>query len=286
MRWQLLRNTGSGDWSSAERWSEVMKLGIIGAGNMGTAILRGYLAGGARPEDVMVSGHHPEKLQAMADELGFAVASSAAEVAQNCDMVLVAVKPKDLSAVLGEIDPAFSSDQILISIAAGKTIADLSAGCPSAEKIIRVMPNTPSMVLEGMSALSRSEKVTDEDYQKVEAIFGGIGRVQEVKENLMDAVTGLSGSGPAFVYMFIEAMASGGVLCGLPAAQALELAAQTVLGSAKMVLETGTHPAALKDAVCSPGGTTIEGVRELEAGGLRSVVMEAVTAACEKSKNM
>ena len=148
------------------------------------------------------------------------------------------------------------------------------------------MPNTPAQVGSGMSALTRNDRVSDQDFGAVSAVFEGIGRVQEVPEGLMDAVTGLSGSGPAFVYMFIEALADGGVLCGLTRTLALELAAQTVYGSARMVLETGMHPAALKDAVCSPGGTTIEGVRELEAGGFRSTVMEAVAAACEKSKGL
>ena len=263
-----------------------MKLGVIGAGNMGSAIIKGYLAGGAEPQSVMVCGHHPERLEKMSEELGIVVVASAAELAGASDVVLLAVKPKDAAKVLEEIDSAFTQEKLLVSIAAGKTIAELSASCPSAKKIIRVMPNTPAQVGSGMSALSRSEGVTDEDYGMVEAIFKGIGLAEEVPESLMDAVTGLSGSGPAFVYMFIEALADGGVLCGLPRDKALALAAQTVYGSARMVLETGSHPAALRDAVCSPAGTTIEGVRELEAGAFRSTIIEAVTAACEKSKKL
>ena len=261
-----------------------MKLGVIGAGNMGSAIIKGYLASGAEPRSVMVCGHHPERLEKMSEELGIVVMESAVKLTEASDVILVAVKPKDTAGVLEEIDPAFTPEKILVSIAAGKTIKDLSSACPSATKIIRVMPNTPAQVGSGMSALSRSEGVTDEDYRMTETIFKGIGLAEEVPEGLMDAVTGLSGSGPAFVYMFIEALADGGVLCGLPREKALALAAQTVYGSARMVLETGNHPAALKDAVCSPGGTTIEGVRELEAGSFRSIVIEAVTAACEKSK--
>ncbi len=261
-----------------------MKLGVIGAGSMGSAIIRGYIASGADPREIFVCGHHPEKLKEMSEELDFRIAESAAGLTEKCDMVLLAVKPKDAESVLKEISPVFTADKILISIAAGKTVSFLSSACPSAEKIVRVMPNTPALVREGMSALSRNEKVTDRDFEEVEKIFRGTGSAKEVPEQLMDAVTGLSGSGPAFVYLFIEAMADGGVLCGLPRAQALEMAAQTVCGAARMVLETGEHPASLKDAVCSPGGTTIEGVRELEAGGLRSTVIEAVTAACEKSK--
>lgn len=261
-----------------------MILGVIGAGNMGSAIIRGYLASGADPQKIHVCGHHPEKLESLSEELGFRISASAAELTEKSDIILLAVKPKDAEKVLKEISPAFTADKILVSIAAGKTIRFLSDACESAEKIVRVMPNTPALVRGGMSALSRNDRVSDQDFEKVEKIFTGTGLAREVPETLMDAVTGLSGSGPAFVYLFIEALADGGVLCGLPRGQALEMAAQTVYGAARMVLETGEHPASLKDAVCSPGGTTIEGVRELEAGGLRSTVIEAVTAACEKSK--
>ena len=263
-----------------------MKLGVIGAGNMGSAIIRGYIGNGADPQSVIVCGHHPERLEPMAAELGITLMSSAVELTEVSDVVLLAVKPKDAGKVLEEINPAFTPGKILVSIVAGKTMEDLAAVCPAAEKIIRVMPNTPALVRSGMTALCWNDSVGEEEFEAVKEIFEGIGRVQEVPENQMDAVTGLSGSGPAFVYLFIDALSDAGVLCGLTRAQALELAAQTVYGSARMVLETGTHPAALRDAVCSPGGTTIEGVRELEAGAFRSTVIEAVIAACEKSKKL
>ncbi|MDY2670424.1 MAG: pyrroline-5-carboxylate reductase [Anaerovoracaceae bacterium] len=263
-----------------------MKLGVIGAGNMGSAIIKGCITAGMSPEDIIVCGHHPDKLKEMAEQLGFSVSASAEALTAASDIVLIAVKPGNVAEVLYDIEPAFTEKKILVSIAAGRTIESLAASCATARRIVRAMPNTPALVGSGMTALSRSEFVTDEDYEKVEKIFAGIGLVQEVPESLMDAVTGLSGSGPAYVYMFIEALADGGVLNGLPRKQAVQLAAQTVLGSARMVLETGGHPAELKDAVCSPGGTTIEGVRELEAGGLRSTVIEAVTAATEKSKEL
>lgn len=262
-----------------------MKLGIIGAGHMGSAIIKGYIAGGADPHNVTVCGHHPEKLRAMSEELGISVASVESLTAAS-DIVIIAVKPKDVADVLYDMEPAFTADKILVSIAAGRTISSLAASCSTARKIIRVMPNTPAAVGEGMTVLSRSELVTDADYELVKSVFEGIGLVQEMPEKLMDAVTGLSGSGPAYVYMMIEALADGGVYCGLKREQALEMAAQTVLGSARMVLESGEHPGELKDAVCSPGGTTIEGVRALEAGGFRNTVMEAVIAACEKSKEL
>ena len=263
-----------------------VKLGVIGAGNMGSAIIRGYIAGGAEPQSVTVCGHHPDKLNKLSQELGITLVDSPSELTKACDVILLAVKPKDVAEVLSSADQAFTPEKILVSIAAGKTIDILSSYCPSARKIIRVMPNTPARVGSGMSVLSRNKEVTDEDYRVVESVFNGIGLAEEVPESLMDAVTGLSGSGPAFVYLFIEALADGGVLCGLPREKAISLAAQTVYGSARMVLETQTHPASLKDAVCSPGGTTIEGVRKLEAGAFRSTVIEAVAAACEKSKRL
>ncbi len=263
-----------------------MKLGVIGAGNMGTAIIKGYIANGADPEKVMVCGHHPDHLKAMAEEIGIQVCATAESLTAACDIVMLAVKPKDIASVLYDIEPAFTAEKILLSIAAGRTIESLQTSCATARKVVRAMPNTPAMVGCGMTALSRSELVTDREFEAVEAIFSGIGRMAEVPESMLDAVTGLSGSGPAYGYLFIEAMADGAVLCGMPRAQALEFAAQTLLGSAQMVLQTGMHPGALKDAVCSPSGTTIEAVRELEAGGFRSTVMEAVIAACEKSRNM
>lgn len=263
-----------------------MKVGIIGVGNMGGAILRGYINAGGNPKDVCVCGHHPEYINAMAEELGITVSASAEALTAASDVVVIAVKPKNVAEVLYDIEPAFTADKVLVSIAAGWTIEALQQSCSTAAKIVRAMPNTPAMVGSGMTAFSRSKAVTDEDYLSVEAIFDGISRVTEVPESMMDAVTGLSGSGPAYVYMMIEAMADGAVHCGLPRKQACEFAAQTVLGAARMVLETGEHPGSLKDAVCSPGGTTIEGVRILERSGLRTGVMEAVIAACEKSKNL
>lgn len=264
-----------------------MKLGVIGAGNMGGAIIRGCVAAGMDPQDITVKGHHPEKMEVMKSEIGIKISDDAGRLAADSDAVMIAVKPKDTDKVLTEITPFLKQDTIIISIVAGKSIDDINKVCGgTARKIVRVMPNTPSMIGEGMSALCRSEAVSDEEYRAVEEIFAGIGRVSEVAELMMDAVTGLSGSGPAYVYMFIEALADGAVLSGMPRAQAYEFAAQTVAGAAKMVLETGRHPGGLKDDVCSPAGTTIEAVRALEKGGFRSLVMEAVIASAEKSQNM
>ncbi len=266
-----------------------MKLGVIGAGNMGSAIIRGYVSSinsANRSDQIIVNGHHPEKLEKMVEELGITVVSKISALAEECDVVLVAVKPADMDIVLSEVNETIKPETLLVSIAAGKSIEQLKEACPNAEKIIRAMPNTPALVGEGITAVCRGGKTGDEDIGKAAEIFSCIGRVTEVNEKMMDAVTGLSGSGPAYVYMFMEALADGAVLCGMPRSQAYEYAAQTVLGAAKMLLDTGKHPGQLKDEVCSPGGTTIAAVRELEAGAFRSVVMEAVIAACEKSKNM
>lgn len=269
-----------------------MKLGIIGAGNMGGAIIRGYIAAGAAPEDITVLGHHPGRMQAMHEELGIVCASDYCGAVSGNDAVMVAVKPKDMADVLSGISPFLKSSQTVISIAAGKSIAQISdmletSGIsPDERRIVRVMPNTPLMAGEGMSALCRSRAVPDEVFESVTDIFSGAGKAAEISENLMDAVGAVSGCGPAYVYMFIEALADGGVREGMPRAQAYEFAAQTVLGAAKMVLETGRHPGELKDAVCSPGGTTIEAVSVLERAGFRSAVIDAVSAAAGKSKNM
>ena len=268
-----------------------MKLGIIGAGNMGTAIIKGYIAAGAAPSDIIVCGHHLEKLEAMRSELGITLAEDPASLTDASDAVMVAVKPKDMAKVLAETAPHLKESQLVISIAAGKSIMAISEMLDSAavpaekRKIIRVMPNT-AMVGEAMSALCRNSAVNDEEFASVMEIFTGIGKASEIPENLMDVVGAVSGCSPAYVYMFIEAMADGGVRSGMPRAQAYEFAAQSVLGAAKMVLETGEHPGALKDAVCSPGGTTIEAVSVLERGGFRSTIIDAITAATEKSKNM
>lgn len=268
-----------------------MKLAVIGAGNIGGAIIRGYLAADNAPEDIIVCGHHLRRLVRLQEELGVGLAKTPADAAALADAVLVAVKPKDVAAVLSEIGAA-DCRPLIISVAAGKTLAELDAMLGGTEekasgfRIIRAMPNTPAAVGAGMTAICRGPSATEQDAEMSLEVFKSVGRAVEVPESLMDAVTGLSGSGPAFVYMFIEALADGGVAVGLPRQKAVELAAQTVLGSARMVLETGNAPGELKDAVCSPGGTTITGVRELEASAFRSAAIEAVIAAAEKSASM
>ncbi len=297
-----------------------VKLGIIGTGNMASAILKGYLATDTDAHNVYVVGHSEAKTSAFASENDITACSDIEELTQKCDALLIAVKPKDVRDVLAKVKSKLDGDdasKVVISIAAGistSQLTDMLTATQSADaaaasqntdaaarpksadklkkdqkqnpKIIRVMPNTPAMVCAGMSALCRTKSVTDEEFEYVMDIFRSIGEAEEVPESLMDAVTGVSGSGPAFVYMFIEALADGAVFAGLPREKAQKLAAQTVLGSAMMVLKTNRHPGELKDAVCSPAGTTIEGVKTLENAGFRSAVMNAVIAAAEKSRNM
>ena len=260
-----------------------MKLGVIGVGNMGAAILRGYIAGGASPSDIWIYQRSADKKAAFAAETGVNPCDSIEELADACDAIMVAVKPAQVREVMAPVKEKLAG-KLLISIAAGLTVEQLAEA--GGDKVVRVMPNTPSQIGEGMSALCRSENVSDAEFAEVLKLFQSVGKAAEVPESLFDAVTGLSGSGPAYVYLFIEALADGGVLAGMPRPMALEFAAQTVLGAAKMVMETGEHPGALKDKVCSPGGTTIEAVRNLEAGGFRSTVMEAVIASAEKSEEM
>ena len=208
------------------------------------------------------------------------------EVAKQSDILVLSVKPQVYPAVIKEIRDEVSSEQIIVTIAAGVYMEAAERQFGKEVKIVRVMPNTPALVGEGMSGLCCNEYVTEEEFDLVHKIFESFGKAEKITENLMDAVVGVSGSGPAYVYMFIEAMADAAVAQGLPRKQAYTFAAQTLLGSAKMVLETGQHPGELKDAVCSPAGTTIEAVNVLEKKGMRSAVIEAVTAAAKKNHQL
>ncbi len=263
-----------------------MKLGFIGVGNMGEAILRGALRGGVvQAEDVLAFDVSREKLERLGDELRIVACASAAELIAGSDIVLLAVKPHICPAVLAENGDALCG-KALISIAAGWSQQRLEAALPPSVRVLRVMPNTPALVGCGMSVLESGDTLEAGERAFALRLFSSIGRVTEAEPRLMDAVTAVSGSGPAYVYLFIEALADGGVREGLPRPLAYELAAQTVLGSAQMVLETGEHPGKLKDNVCSPGGTTIEAVAALEEHGLRAAVLAGVKACADKSAAM
>lgn len=219
-------------------------------------------------------------------EFGIATTRNNRQVALFSDVLVLAVKPAVMESVIAEIRDAVDDRTIVVTLAAGKTLAWLSDQFGRTVKIVRTMPNTPALVGEGMTALCRNDAVTDEDLAKVQKIFDCCGKTEVMPESLIDAATSLGGSSPAYVFMFMEALADAAVLQGMPRSAAYRMAAQTVLGSAKLMLETGKHPAELKDMVCSPGGTTIEGVRVLEERGMRSAVIEALTACGEKAKKL
>ncbi len=254
---------------------------------MATALARGFISGGlVKPNQIHASDPLAAARVAFAKETGAKAATSNLEVVKAANVLVLAVKPGNVGGLLTEIGGAFTEDHLLISIAAGVTIARLEAGLGGAARVVRVMPNTPALVGMSASAFALGKHATETDAGLVGRLLEAVGMAFQLKESLLDAVTGLSGSGPAYVYLIIEALSDGGVASGLPRDVATRLAAQTVLGAAKMVLETGQHPGALKDMVTSPGGTTIEGLHELEKGRVRGAFINAVRAATEKSKRL
>ena len=264
-----------------------MKLGFIGTGNMASAIMGGIIKNQIIPAneiigaDVMEAGRKRVK-----EQFGIQVTADNHEVVRNSDVVILSVKPQFYAEVIAEIKDDVREDRIIITIAPGKTLAWLKEQFGKNVKIVRTMPNTPALVGEGMTAACPNEYMTKEEITYVLTLLESFGRVEIIPERLMDTVVSVSGSSPAYVFMFIEAMADAAVSGGMPRAQAYQFAAQAVLGSAKMVLETGKHPGELKDMVCSPAGTTIEAVRVLEEKGFRSSVIEAMKTCEEISKNM
>lgn len=264
-----------------------MKLGFLGAGRMASALAKGFIhAGIATGDSILASDPYETARASIAKDAGIKTTPSNAEVLQSANVIVLAVKPDQVNAVLTEVRPHFTDKHLIISIAAGVTLARMEASLPAGARVVRVMPNTPALVGASASAFAIGKSAIPEDAQLVQKLLAAVGLAYQVKESLLDAVTGLSGSGPAYVFLMIEALSDGGVAAGLPRETATRLAAQTLLGGAKMVLETGQHPGALKDMVTSPGGTTIEGLHELEKGGLRAALINAVRAAAEKSKKL
>ncbi len=262
-------------------------VGFLGAGKMATALAKGFVrAELVVPGEIMASDPHAAARDNFTGETGAKTVAANAAVVTFANVLILATKPDQVSAVLADISGAFTKHHLLISIAAGVTLAKLESALPAGARVIRVMPNTPALVGEAASAFAPGQSATAADGELARKLLSAVGIAFQVKESLLDAVTGLSGSGPAYVYQFIEALSDGGVASGLPRDIATRLAAQTVLGGAKMVLATGQHPGALKDQVTSPGGTTIEGLHELEKGKLRAAVMSAVRAATEKSRKL
>ncbi len=264
-----------------------MKLGFIGTGNMASAIMGGIIKNEIIPANEIIGADlfapGREKVQ---KEFGINVTADNKEVVEKSEVMILSVKPQFYASVIAEIKDMIKPEQIVITIAPGKTLAWLAEQFGKDVKIVRTMPNTPAMVGAGMTAACPNEHMTAEEIEYVKTLLGSFGEVEVVPENLMDVVVSTSGSSPAYVYMMIEAMADAAVSGGMARPQAYKFAAQAVLGSAKMVLETGIHPGALKDMVCSPAGTTIEAVRTLEGLGFRSAIIEAMKVCEEKSKGM
>jgi pyrroline-5-carboxylate reductase len=264
-----------------------LSIGFLGAGKMATALAKGFIrAGLVTPKEVIASDVSEAACAAFAKETGAKTTAFNPDVAKFASVLVLAVKPHQVSEALTEIRDAVSEKHLILSIAAGVTLAKLEASLGGDARVIRVMPNTPALVGSSATGFALGKSAGAADAELATKLFSAVGIAFQVKESLLDAVTGLSGSGPAYVYLFIEALSDGGVAAGLPRDIATKLAAQTLLGAAKMVLETGQHPGALKDMVTSPGGTTIEGLHELEKGKFRGTVMSAVRAASDKSKKL
>jgi len=263
-----------------------MKIGFIGAGNMGGAILKGALKSGfLQADDVSVFDVNAQLLDKWMREYQIHIAASNQELVQTCECVVLAVKPIFLKDVIAQIKSDLAGKKV-ISIAAGWSVDMLKAACGDDVQLLRVMPNTPALVSAGFTALCEETSFDEETFEWAKQLFETLGVVQVVPERLIDAVIAVCGSSPAYVFMFIEAMADAGVKLGMPRSMAIEAAAQAVMGSAKMVLDTHEHPAVLKDQVCSPGGTTIEAVQALEEGGMRAAVMKAMVVCAEKNQQM
>ncbi len=264
-----------------------MKVGFIGCGNMARAIINGILSKGMLTRQELCASDTSDQAMAYIREgLGIRAEGNNAAVARWADILILAVKPVFMEAVIEDIKDAVDENTVVVTLAPGKTLEWLTDRFGKKVKLVRTMPNTPAMVGEGMSALCPGELVTEEEKNRVCGLFESFGKAEIVPERLMDAVCGVSGSAPAFVFLFLEAMADAAVAEGMPRAQAYAFAAQTVLGSAKLMQESGKHPGELKDMVCSPGGTTIEGVAVLEDAGFRSAVISAIRTATAKSREM
>ena len=262
-------------------------LGFIGAGNMAAALVKGLLhAKVVPPEGIIVSDVKAERLAQLKEEHGIRTTQDNHELVKTSDVIVLSVKPQVIDKVLTLIGGDVKSTQLVISVAAGVPVSALESRLPEGTHVVRTMPNTPATVMAGATAIAPGTHATEEDLEVARALFTAVGRVVTLDESLLDAVTGLSGSGPAYIMLMIEAMADGGVKVGLHRDTALLLAAQTVYGSAKLLLETGEHPGRLKDMVTSPGGTAIAGLHTLESGGMRRTLIDAVEAATNRSAQL
>ncbi len=266
--------------------TNVSKIGFIGGGNMAEALIKGLLSGAMPAEKILVSEPSDMRRDHLLSSYGIGLADSNLELMEKSDIVVLAVKPQIVVEVLDEVAGVYTNEKLLVSILAGVTSATIEKYFQGAPRVVRVMPNTPALVGEGASAICRGHHASQEDLNIVKQLLETVGTVQLIDERQMDAATGLSGSGPAYIYTVIEALADGGVREGLRRDVAHALAVQTVVGAALMVRETKEHPAILRDQVCSPGGTAITGVSTLEKNGLRTTLMEAVSASAARSREL
>ncbi len=263
------------------------RVGFIGAGNMGSALIKGLIESKTlEPKNINAFDVIEEQTAGLEKEFGIHKCSSIKELSEKSDIIILAVKPQNMKEVLESLKPSLSGNQLIISIAAGISISFIQNTLGNSVPIVRVMPNTPALVLQSASALSRNPHVSDELMQKALELFSAVGFACEVEEKLMDAVTGLSGSGPAYVLLFLEALTDAGVLVGLPRNLARELVIQTAIGTLTMMKQKDMHPAQLKDMVTSPGGTTIHGLEVMEKNGFRGIIMEAIKAATIRSMEL
>jgi pyrroline-5-carboxylate reductase len=274
--------TGAGSTSI-----ETLRVAVLGAGKMGGILVQAFVRSGLfPPERVVATVAHEDRAKALAEQFGVAVTTNNLEAAKDADVILLGVKPHQVGALMHQIAPALSPEKLLISFAASVKTSAIEEAAGGKIPVIRAMPNTPAKLGAGVTAIARGSFVSDAQMALAERIFSTVGRTVVVDEKHMDAVTGLSGSGPAFLYIIIEALAEAGVNVGLPRDVATLLAAQTTYGASRMVLETGSHPALLKDEVTTPGGCTVDGILELEEGGLRVTLIKAVKRATERARQL
>ncbi|MBE3008668.1 pyrroline-5-carboxylate reductase [Microbispora sp. NEAU-D428] len=260
-------------------------IAILGTGKMGEALLSGLVRAGLRPEEIVATARRPERAEALRERYGVRVASNA-EAAKLADTLILAVKPQDMAALLTEISPHVAADRLVISVAAGITTAFVEARLGDGVAVVRVMSNTPVLVDEAMSVISAGAHASEEHLKRTEELLSPVGKVLRIPESQQDAATALSGSGPAYFFYLVEAMVDAGILLGMPRAAALDMVTQSIVGAAIMLRDSGEHPVILREAVTSPGGTTISAIAELERHKVRAAFLDAIEAACERSRRL
>ncbi len=260
--------------------------GFIGGGNMAEAIISGMIAGGMAPRNIIVAEPLPGRRAHLSSTLSIRTSEDNNDVARDADVIILSIKPQMAASVLSGLESSIDNQKLVISVMAGVSTTLIEESLHNGVRIVRAMPNTPALVLKGATAICAGRRATEADLELAQELFGLVGSVYQVGERQMDAVTGVSGSGPAYVFSFIEALTDAGVKNGLPREVSSGLAVQTVLGAAQLLQKSGEHPAVLRDRVSSPGGTTIHAMHTLEAGGLHGLIMDAVDAAVKRSKDL